>query len=103
MNTATDENERRYLMKAPQRLGFLPTRWFWTAKENRRIVGWTHALVAFATMVLADVLGVHYLIAAASLLITLPLGEGLLEKYVRHQVTKRRALAEADDAEGLNT
>jgi hypothetical protein len=100
MDTATDQ-EPRCLMSSTQRLGFLPTRWFWKDKRNRRLVAWLYGAVAFVTIEIGAHIGAHPLIVGASLLLTLPLAEGLLERYVRRQVMKRRALAEPDERKAI--
>jgi hypothetical protein len=89
-------------MANPQPLGLLPTRWFWQDRRNRRIVAWMFAAISFITVVIGDLIGAHPMLVGASLLLTLPLAEGLLERYVRHQVMKRRALAEAANRKALD-
>lgn len=100
MNTASDPDPR-HLMDSPQRGGILPTRWFWTDRRNRRVVAWLHASIAFITIVIVHVVGAHPILAGVSLLITLPLAQGLLERYVRRQATKRRIMAERSSSPAL--
>lgn len=102
MDTATEEQAERSLMANPQPLGLLPTRWFWQDRRNRRIVAAMSAAISFITIVIGGLIGAHPLVVGASLLLTLPLAEGLLERYVRRQVMKRRALAEAASTKALH-
>jgi hypothetical protein len=90
----------RSLLDHPQPLGILPTRWFWNDRKNWRLVSWAFGILVFVTLVILDVLGLHWLANVAIIVTVLFLAQGLLEKYIRHQALKRRPLVATatDDA-----
>ena len=107
MDTVTDELQpdelrpvqlegERHLLDRPQRLGVLPTWWFWNDRRNWRKVGWAFAILAAATNIILLVVQPPLLHGLAIVTGVMILAIGLLEKYVRHQALKRRALTEAD-------
>ena len=91
------------MLDHPQRLGILPTWWFWNDRENWRHVGWAFgALVVVMSIVLAFV-QLRPLVAGLIAGLTILLAQGLLEKYVRGQMMKRRQLASAEELDELET
>ncbi|MCY1064780.1 hypothetical protein OV090_08405 [Nannocystis sp. RBIL2] len=93
---------RRHLLDRPQRLGFLPTTWFWNDAERQRLVlpivlsvtlPWMPVFFylvmrwpsAFALFVIANTLAPY-------------LGMGLIERHIRREL-RRRALADAEPGE----
>jgi hypothetical protein len=102
MATASDIQRReRSLLDRPQRLGILPTWWFWNDRENWRHVGWAFgALVVVMSIVLLFV-ELSPLVAGLIAGSTILLAQGLLEKYVRRQVIARRRLASAEALDEL--
>lgn len=103
MRTATDEREapERHLLDRPQPLGILPTWWFWNQRENWRLVGWGFGLFAAVITITIPLLNLHPLMAGLVAAGALMMAIGLLEKYVRHQAERRRALAAAEAGETL--
>jgi hypothetical protein len=98
MDTATDgvqHSEERYLLDRPQRFGILPTWWFWRDRKNWRMVGWGFGIIAAVTNVILAIVQPHPLIGGLVAGLVIILANGLLEKYVRRQAVKRRALEEA--------
>ena len=80
----------RHLTDRPQRLGILPTWWYWRDRENWRSIAWPFTTFVIA---LAIVLGYSELptmvwmpIYVAAYFVAL----GSVEKYVRVQASKRR-------------
>jgi len=95
MDTATEREEpggERFLMDRPQRFGILPTRWWWRQPASRRLLVWVFPPLTLAALLLGAQLGVHPIATAAILLVVLTIAEGLLEKYIRRQAMRRRAL-----------
>lgn len=86
--------EPECLLDHPQRLGILPTKWFWRG-ENWRRARWLLFIPLFIVFAAANATG-SILLAVAAPPIALALMTGLLEKYIRHQALKRRrALGQA--------
>lgn len=86
------------LLDRPQRLGILPTQWFWK-QENSPIIRWGFALLAGLTVWITVALTDSILVAGLVPPLVLLLANGLLEKYIRQQALKRRrALEQPDDA-----
>src|SRR5690606_659183 len=91
--TAT-EAKPRSLLDRPQPLGILPTYWFWRDPETSKLGRWLMAPLAGATvLVVVLASSFHPLVAGLVAASVMVLATGLLEKYVRHQATKRRVLA----------
>lgn len=98
--TAT-EAKPRSLLDRPQPLGILPTYWFWRDPETSKLARWLMAPLAGVTvLVIVLASNFHPLVAGLVAASVMVLANGLLERYVRHQATKRRALA-ASVAGGL--
>jgi hypothetical protein len=99
---ATAEREReRYLLDRPQRLGILPTWWFWNDRKNWRLVRWPFAIAVAALVFTLGVLSLPLPLELGILLGTYVLALGSVEKYVRRQAMKRRALAEREPTDSL--
>jgi hypothetical protein len=104
MDTATDQSgqrEQRHLLDHPQPLGILPTLWFWNDRANWRRVSWAFGTLGFIITIAVFFSHLHPLIAGLVAGLTMALAIGLLEKYVRHQAVKRRALAESATLDAL--
>jgi hypothetical protein len=86
-------NANRSLLDRPQRLGILPSYWFWK-QENPPAIRWGFALLAAVTVYLTVMLADSVITAAIIPPLVLLLAQGLLEKYVRRQAMKRRALTD---------
>ncbi|MFO7563052.1 MAG: hypothetical protein R6X02_10455 [Enhygromyxa sp.] len=99
MATASElQRPSKSLVDHPQRLGILPTWWFWNDRENWRHVRWFFAgLVVLMSVVLVFV-QLHPLVAGTIAGLSMLLALGTLEKYVRRQVLERRQLAAAGPA-----
>lgn len=101
MATVTDRIQQsegdRHLLDRPQRLGVLPTWWFWNDRENWRKVGWAFAILAAAMNIVLMVIDPPLLIGLAIISVVMVLAIGVLEKYVRRQALRRRELAARSD------
>jgi hypothetical protein len=86
--------ERRYLLERPQLLGIIPTRWFWRDMENWRLVRWPFGIFVAIMVVVLSLGSPHPIVAGLIAGGTVFLAQGLLERYIRKQALKRRALAE---------
>lgn len=100
--TETDTN----LMASPQRLGVLPTMSFWQDAGVRRIVGLPFSLLVLILAVVGFAVRFDPLLETAVLLVAYFGGLGLLERYVRAGVLRRRELAAGErpalgEGEGL--
>ncbi|MFO7567535.1 MAG: hypothetical protein R6X02_33130 [Enhygromyxa sp.] len=85
------------LLEHPQRLGILPTQWFWK-QQNPPAIRWGFALLAGLTVGVTLLLTDSVLVAGLVPPLVLVLANGLLEKYIRRQVLKRRRALERADA-----
>lgn len=89
------EDESRSLMARPQRLGFLPTLWFWEAwgMERPLVSGFVGMLLtAVGLLVCHLLLALDYPLAAILATPLIPwVGYGLLERALRQAVQRRRA------------
>jgi hypothetical protein len=92
-------DRKRYLLEKPQRFGIVPTLWFWNDKETLRLVRWPVAMWLFVLIVVMSALPLHPAVMIPTFMVVYFLGLGSLEKYVRHQALKRRALAESAAAD----
>jgi hypothetical protein len=96
----TTDDTPSSLLDHPQRLGILPTRWFWD-QENSPALRWASGLfaglVVLVTLLLTNNIFVAGLVPPLILLLAL----GLFEKYIRHQALKRRASAETQAPDAL--
>lgn len=95
MDTATDalDTRSRHLLDHPQRLGFLPTWWFWNDRKNWRLVGWAFGVLAAITSIVLLIVAPPPLVGGLIAGAVIILANGLLEKYIRREAMKRRALA----------
>ncbi|MFO7563576.1 MAG: hypothetical protein R6X02_13095 [Enhygromyxa sp.] len=91
----------RYLMDHPQRLGILPTWWFWSDRKNWRPVRWPFAIAAAAMVLALAVVSLPPALEFGILMTAYFLALGSVEKYIRHQALKRRALAGAEAPDAL--
>jgi hypothetical protein len=87
--------KERRLLDHPQPLGILPTWWFWNDRKNWRLVGWGFGLLAAIVVLVLPIFHLHPLVGGAIAAAVVVLANGLLEKYIRRQALKRRALADA--------
>lgn len=86
-------SERPFLSAKPQRLGILPTWWFWKHKDNWKLVRALFAVVAGIAVVTVSVLDLPPAVAGFLVSMTIYMGVGLLERHVR---SKAKRLACAD-------
>ena len=100
----TDLPVRRALLDRPQRLGFLPTFWFWNDRERQRLVTPLLVTIAFPSTALF-----FFLMARLELPVWLlvvfgtvwpQLVLGLVERRVRREL-RRRALAGVEELSAL--
>jgi hypothetical protein len=82
-----DSTEQRFLLDRPQRLGILPTRWFWD--ENWHLVRWGFGALAAVTYLVLSLISPHPIVGGLIAGAVIVLANGLLEKYVRRQAMKR--------------
>jgi hypothetical protein len=79
----------RCLVAKPQRLGIVPTWWFWSDPDNWALVrGPAAVLVGVITFAVA-IAGLPPLLAAIVAPLTFLCAVGLLERYIRHAVGRR--------------
>ncbi|MFO7565505.1 MAG: hypothetical protein R6X02_22880 [Enhygromyxa sp.] len=97
-STVTDDLQRidsppRSLLDHPQRFGILPTKWFWrdNDRENWRRIRWWFFVPLLITMAAVYSTG-NMLLFMTVPPVVMVLLLGLLEKYIRHRATKRRAM-----------
>ena len=90
----------RSLLDRPQPLGILPTQWFWR-QEHAPVIRWGFALLAGVTVLVTVALTDSVIVAGLVPPLVLLLANGLLEKYVRQQVAKRRVELAERTAEAL--
>lgn len=83
------------LVDHPQRLGILPTRWFWRDPDNWKLVRGPFAVLSAVVIVLVVSFVRPVLLAGAVGCGVVGLAQGLLERYLRKQVLERRRLHEA--------
>lgn len=97
--TETREVPARYLLDRPQRLGIIPTWWFWQDKANWRIARVPVLLIMEAAVlaVLLAGLSLPYYVLALIPTLVLMLTLGLLERYIRRRTTKHGALPEPSE------
>lgn len=105
MQPAPIPSARRHLLDRPQRLGFLPTVWFWNDPERQRLV-----LPIVLSVTLPWTLVLFYLVMRWPISLALfvvvntlapYLGMGLIERHIRRELRRRQlaaAEARADDA-----
>lgn len=76
-------SEPKYLVAQPQRLGIIPTWWFWSDQDNWWLVrGPASVLVGIVAFVVA-VSGLPPLLAGLTAIVTFIFAIGLLERYIR--------------------
>jgi hypothetical protein len=92
----TQIERERYLLDHPQRLGILPTWWFWSCRENWRWIRWPFAMLVAALVVGLILLKVPLVVGLPVYAAVYIVALGAVEKYIRHQAMKRRALAERE-------
>lgn len=85
--------ERDYLLNRPQWLGIWPTWWFWSVKENWKLVSLPIVVVYTVAFILVLVLNPSPWVAALIVSGLLTLALGLIERHVRRRAVERRALA----------
>jgi hypothetical protein len=85
------------LLGRPQRLGLMPTWWFWNDKENWRFVRGPFMFLLIAStvalMMLQPALPLWAIAAIPGVVFTITLG--LFERYIRRRALDRRKLTEA--------
>lgn len=89
-----DETEPGFLLERPQRLGFLPSWWFWNQKENWRLIRLPMVLLVLVVFVALELVSLPPLLGAVTVAVTLTLALGLAERYVRQKALTRRAMPE---------
>lgn len=101
----SDQNlpARRALLDRPQRLGVLPTYWFWNDKERQRLVVPLVALVALPVSPLLFFLTVKLELSILFLLVGSSLYPywvmGLVERHIRKELRRRRQSGHASALE----
>lgn len=85
---------RRHLLDRPQRLGFLPTAWFWNDPERQRLV---LPIVLSVTLPSMPVLfwlvtrwPIPFALFVAVNALAPYLGMGLIERHIRRELRRRR-------------
>jgi hypothetical protein len=89
---------RHYLLEQPQSLGVIPTRWFWRDGANWRLVRWPLAILVASMVVVLGFVRLNPFVEGLIAGAVIALAQGLLERFIRKQACKRRALAEASAA-----
>jgi hypothetical protein len=82
------------LLSKPQLLGILPTWWFWGDPENWELVARPLMPIYVVTTMVALFVMPHPMLALIAPTAVLVLLLGVLERYIRRQVRKRRELTE---------
>lgn len=82
------------MIEHPQRLGVLPTWWFWTDRHSLRLVGPGFGVIPAVTLVALGLLGMHSLVGGGLAGAGVVLIAGLLEKRGREQAIERSLLVE---------
>lgn len=90
-----ERHQERFLMSRPQRLGILPTLWFWRdVRTDKPVVGMVTGLFTgvFAMLVgrMLLVAGVSLPLAFVAALFLPTLGLGIIERGLRRMVIRRR-------------
>jgi len=75
----------RSLVSRPQRLGVLPTWWFWRGPENWRFVRVPAAGLALTAVFAVSLAGFSPVSAAVAALLAAVFGIGLFERYIRRR------------------
>jgi hypothetical protein len=84
LDRVEEQDRPRCLVTEPQRLGIVPTWWFWSDPDNWALVRAPAAvLVGFITLAVA-VAGLPPLLATIVAPLTFLCAVGLLERYIRH-------------------
>jgi hypothetical protein len=97
-----DERELgAHLLDRPQRLGVLPTWWFWRDRENARLVRWPVWVAIAAAFALALTFDLGWIWAGLLPVFTITITLGLIERHIRRRAVQRRALIDA--VEGTET
>jgi hypothetical protein len=98
---ATAGDSGRSLLDRPQRLGVMPTWWFWRDRENWRYIRWPFTIFVVALVMGLALVGLPLKAVLPLYLAAYFLALGSVEKYIRHQALKRRALAEREAPDAL--
>lgn len=98
--TVTDKSLQRvakpkYLVDRPQRLGMMPTWWFWNDRDNWRLVRAPFAMLAAVAVVAVNLLDLPIALAAIVASAAIFLAMGVLERFVR-----RKAKALSGESQG---
>lgn len=89
MGPASNVPARRSLLARPQKLGFLPTLWFWNDPENQRLLAPVVILVTPLWVLLNAIqmwLRLDAWVSIAGGLAICVLTQGLVERYIRRQL-----------------
>ncbi|PCC73881.1 hypothetical protein SAMN02745121_06200 [Nannocystis exedens] len=94
---------RRHLLDRPQRLGLLPTVWFWNDHERQRLVLPIVLSVTLPWMPVLFYLALRLPLPFFALLtvvniLTPYLGLGVIERHIRRELRRRARLGDATDA-----
>lgn len=84
-----DIERRRALLDYPQPLGIVPTRRFWTDRENLRLVRIPQAIIAGVLVLVILLLDLPWWGAGLAAMGTMLLMEGLFERYIRYAAKRR--------------
>lgn len=83
------------LNTVPQRLGILPSFWFWNQKEHWRLVRWPFAGLAALLVLIVSLTHVPAVVAGVVASVSMTLALGLLERYVRARANDVRGRRKA--------
>ena len=81
-----------YLLDRPQRLGILPSYWFWGRKENYRHIRWPQAILAGVFIFIWGIIPKSLPLWLSALVpgVAIVLALGLFERYIRRRAIARR-------------
>ena len=85
-----ERRERASLLDEPQRLGFLPTAWYWRRVDGTRAAGAIMLLTGIAAGLLGGALASHAIVGLPIALLTEIVLVGFVERRIRSVLRSRR-------------
>lgn len=85
-------SEAKYLLDRPQRMGILPSYWFWNRKENYQHIRWPQAIMAGLLIFIWGIIPKELPLWLSALVpgVAIVLALGLFERYIRRRAIARR-------------
>jgi hypothetical protein len=80
------DTAQRWLADRPQRLGILPTWWFWNDRRNWRLIMWLVIPTMLVVAATVDLLGVGTLALALTPALVVTVSLGLIERTIRRRL-----------------